>query len=80
MKSARPTAVSARKQFFPPVSLHSIRGLYRFSIRLEAPTVEWGPGGKCWAYFHDFEPQAVARILADCRNANQDRRGLFRGL
>jgi hypothetical protein len=69
-----------RKQFLPPVSLRTIRGLYRFSIRLEAPTVEWGPGGRYWAYFHDFEPQAVDRILADCRNADHDRHGLFRGI
>lgn len=62
------------------VIFQAIRGPFRTSIRLEAPTIEWGPNGRYWAYYHDFEPQAVAQILADCRNANHDRRGLFRGL
>ena len=63
------------RQFHAPVRFQAIRGPFRTSIRLEAPTIEWGPSGQCWAYLHDFEPQAVERILADFRDVTCDRHG-----
>lgn len=74
---AYPANPSLRLQFHAPVKFSAIRGPYSLSIQLEAPAVTWGKDGRCWAFLHDFEPQAVAQILSQYRAAAYDRRGEF---
>jgi hypothetical protein len=61
-------------QFRPPVRYEHIRGSYGFTFQLEAPAVYWGGHGRCWAFLHDFTPQALDRLMAECRGAEAARR------
>lgn len=67
---------SLRIQFHAPVRYQNIRGPYHLSIQLEAPAVVWGPGGRCWAFLHDFTSDGIDEILTDYRDATYERRGL----
>lgn len=68
---------SFRMQFHAPVRYENIRGLYGWSMQLEAPVIVWGREGCCWAFFHDFDDRSRQRIVEDCRQATYDRRGPF---
>lgn len=61
-------------QFHAPVHFQAIRGLYGFTQQLEAPAIYWGRNGRCFAFLHDLTPDALARVMADCRGATHDRR------
>lgn len=72
---AYPAMPELRTQFHEPVSYWHIRGPYHLSIQLEAPAVVWGRNGRCWAFLHSFDNKSLLRIIADYRNATEDRRG-----
>ncbi len=74
LRQQRTRTPALLKQFFPPVTFRHIQGAYGFTQQLEAPAVYWGDGGRCWAFLHDFEPDAVAQIMSDCRSAATGRR------
>lgn len=76
-RRAYPANPSLQVQFHAPVRYSAIHGPYHLSVQLEAPAVVWGPNGRFWGFLHDFEPQAVALILADYRAASYERRGEF---
>jgi len=61
-------------QFHTPVHFQAIRGLYGFTNQLEAPAIYWGRNGRCFAFLHDLTPEALARVMTDCRGATHDRR------
>lgn len=61
-------------QFHRPVSFDAIQGQYTFTGQLEAPAIYWGKNGRCFAFLHDLTPEALARVMADCRHAAHDRR------
>lgn len=65
-----------RVQFHAPVRYEQIRGPFHLSIQLEAPAVVWGNNGNCFAFLHDFDERAVARILAEYRRVTAER-GVF---
>lgn len=70
-----PETVSQVVQFHAPVRFENIRGHFRFSFQLEAPSIVWGKNGHCWAFLHDFDARSIRLILDDCRQATYDRRG-----
>lgn len=74
LRQQRTNAPALLKQFFAPVTFRHIQGAYGFTQQLEAPGVYWGDGGRCWAFLHDFTPEAVTQILDDCRAAVTGRR------
>lgn len=76
-RRAYPANPELRVQFHDPVSYRHIRGPYRVSIQLEAPVIEWGTNGRCWAFLADFDDESLLRIMADFRQATDDRRGAF---
>lgn len=73
-RDGRPTVPALTIQFHAPVHFQSIRGLYGFTNQLEAPAIYWGRNGRCFAFLHDLTPEALARLMADCRAAAHDRR------
>lgn len=66
-----------RIQFHAPVDIRAIRGWYSFTWRLEAPAICWGRNGRCFCYLHDLTPEALAKIMTDCRTATAQRHGPF---
>lgn len=73
-RDGRPTVPALTIQFHAPVHFQAIRGLYGFTYQLEAPAIYWGRNGRCFAFLHDLTPEALARVMADCRAATHDRR------
>ncbi|MBS0357543.1 MAG: hypothetical protein JSR83_26960 [Proteobacteria bacterium] len=73
-RSAQPTSLALQIQFHAPVHFKAIRGLYGFTNQLEAPAIYWGRNGRCFAFLHDLTPEALARVMDDCRGAAHDRR------
>ncbi len=68
------TTPSLRVQYHYPVYYRSIYGTYGFTAQLEAPAICWGRNGRCFAFLHDLYPDALSRVMADCRGASQGRR------
>jgi len=70
-RDGRPTLPALTIQFHSPVHFQAIRGLYGFTFQLEAPAI-WGRNGRRFAFLHDLTPEALARVMADCRGATHD--------
>lgn len=66
-----------RIQFHVPVRFENIRPPFHFSFQFEAPAVVWGRNDRCWAFLHDFDEQAISRILEECRRVTYQRRGAY---
>jgi len=64
-----------RHQRHEPMRYSAIRGPYRLSIQLEAPTVVWGADAQFQAFLHQFDDESVLRIIDDYRQATYARRG-----
>lgn len=73
-RDGRQTVPALTIQFHSPVHFQAIRGLYGFTNQLEAPAIYWGRNGRCFAFMHDLTPEALARVMTDCRAATHDRR------
>lgn len=76
-QSDYPSNPELRVQFHAPVHFQAIRGLYAFTYQLEAPAIYWGRDGRCFAFLHDLTPEALTKVMADCRAATFQRRGPF---
>ncbi len=67
-------------QFHRPVSFDAIQGQYAFTGQLEAPAIYWGKNGRCFAFLHDLDFNALLFVLAACRGATDGRREPHRRL
>ena len=56
----------------PPVTASAIRGEYFVSMDLIWPAIVWNEG-RCWAFFHDLAPAALARIIERLRETELER-------
>lgn len=77
MQTDYPRNPDLRIQFHAPVEIQAIRGWYSFTWRLEAPVICWGRNGRCFAFLHDLTPEALEKVMADCRSATLQRRGPY---
>lgn len=76
-RTGGPTLPALTIQFHTPVHYPAIRGLYGFTFQLEAPAIYWGRNGRCFAFLHDLTPEALARVMDDCRAVSDSRRDPF---
>lgn len=73
---SNPQSVARRWRFggpgLPPVRLDQIRGETFVTLDLAWPALAWG-SGRCWAYLHDLDSRALAKVMESLREAELER-------